>query len=156
LPPTAPTPVTGTGPFDASALNDLVVEVCELDANTQCGALVARMTSTGIPIPQRIELNATDEYYTVNWLTGPSHVSPDLFYRVRVLRNGNELGSLDVDPVRRTPDMTTVNTSLYVGVVAGQPLTLRFRIQTPTARQFVKVNEVESSGGVPGDWIEFY
>jgi hypothetical protein len=156
LPPTVSSPVAATGPVDATALPDLVVEVCELDAKSQCSALVTRMTSTGTPVPQRIALDASGESYSVNWMTGRNHADPDLFYRVRVLRSGKELGSLDVDPVRNTPEMASVNTSLYVGVVAGQQLTLRFRIQTPTARQFVKINEVESNGGVPGDWIELY
>src|SRR5262249_5001850 len=85
LPPTVPTPVAATGPFDATALAGLAVEVCELTASGQCGTLVERMTSVGNPVPQRIELDAAGEFYSVNWMTGRSHVDTDLFYRVRVL-----------------------------------------------------------------------
>src|SRR5262249_45922527 len=123
----------------------------------QCtGPLVERLTSSGTPVPQRITVDATQEYYTVEWMTGRSHVDPDVFYRVRVLRDGAEIGSIDVDPVRNTPSLRDVDLTQYVGIVAGQQLTLRFRIQQPTAKQFVKVNEVESNGGTPGDWIELY
>jgi hypothetical protein len=51
--------------------------------------------------------------------------------------------------------MSSVNTALYVGIVNGQQLELRFRIQKPSARTHVN-QQVESSGGVPGDWIELY
>ena len=89
-------------------------------------------------------------------MTGRSHVDAGTFYRVRVLRNGAEIGALDVQVVKNTPAMSSVNTALYVGVVNGQQLELRFRIQKPSARTHVKINEIESSGGVPGDWVELY
>ena len=158
LPPTVASAPSVTGAFDGSALNDLVVEVCELAADNTCvaGAPVAQFTSTGTPVPQRISLNAAGEYYTVNWLTGISHVNESSIYRVRVLRSGDELGYLDVQFVGNTPALTGIDQSQYVGVKRGQQLTLRFRIDEPSARTRVRLNEVESSGGVPGDWIELY
>ncbi len=157
LPPTVGVEPAQTGPFDNAALEQLAVEVCQLNAAGACaGELVERMTSTGTPVPQRIQLDAHDEFYSVNWMTGRSHVDAGQFYRARVLRNGLELGALDVQVVKNTPAMSSVNTQLYVGVVNGQQLELRFRIQKPSARTHVKINEVESSGGVPGDWIELY
>ena len=157
LTPTVAVEPAHTGPFDDGALDQLVIEVCQLDAAGACtGPLVEQMTSSGNPVPSRIKIDTQNEFYTVNWMTGRSHVDAGLFYRARVLRNGTELGSLDVSVVKNTPAMSSVNPALFVGVVNGQQLELRFRIQKPTARTHVKINEVESSGGVPGDWIELY
>jgi hypothetical protein len=156
LPPTVETSPTFTGPFDANALDQLVVEVCQLSAGACSGPPIERMTSEGTPVPARIRLDADGEYYHVTWMSGRSHAEAGAFYRIRVLRNGSELGFLDVQVVQNTPALASVNTSLYTGLVKGQQLEIRFRIQLPTARTTVKVNEVESSGGVPGDWIELY
>ena len=83
-----------TAPFDAGALDQLVVEVCQLDANAKCdGPLVERMTSTGTSVPERIQLDARKRVLHRELDDGPSHVDPDLFYRVRVLRNGRSSAS---------------------------------------------------------------
>ena len=153
LPPTVPTAPLPTGPFDDTALDRLAVEVCELDAAGACvdGPPIVRFTATSTPAPSRIAVDAVSESYSVNWLTGRSHVDRDLFYQVRVLSSGLELGSIDVDFVENTPELESVDASRYIGLVRGQQLPIRFRLQHPTARTRVKVNEVESNGGVPGD-----
>lgn len=158
LPPTVPAAPTLTGQFDATALSQLVVEVCELDAGNGCvaGEPLERFTEDGTPVPQRITVDAVGEFYTVDWLTGPSNVDVERLYRVRVLRNGNELGFIDVEFVKDMPALSAVDPTRYVGVKRGQPLTIRFRIDQPSARTRVRVNEIESSGGVPGDWLELY
>ncbi len=159
LPPTVPSAAAPTGPFDATALADLAVEICQLDpAGGACASapLVERFTYTSTPAPSGITLDQVGEFYEVDWLTGRSHVDRDLFYRVRVLKSGAELGSVDVDFVQNTPERASVDADRYVGIVRGQQLTIRFRVQHPTARTRVRINEVESSGGVPGDWVELY
>jgi hypothetical protein len=135
LRPTVGVEPAPTGPFDDGALSQLAVEVCQLNAAGACtGDLVERMTPTGTPVPQRIQIDARSENYSVNWMTGRSHVDAGQFYRVRVLRSGLEIGALDVQVVKNTPAMSSVNTALYVGIVNGQQLELRFRIQKPSAR----------------------
>jgi hypothetical protein len=158
LPPTVPGGPTFTGPFDATALDSLRVEVCELDSAGACVAapLIEAFTSTSRPTPSRIRLDVVGESYTLDWLTGPSRVSRDLFYRVSVFHSGRELGNFDVDFVQNTPELLSVDTARFLGVVRGQQLTIRFRVQHPTARTRVKLNEIESSGGIPGDWAELY
>jgi hypothetical protein len=158
LPPTVPVAPATTGPFDAGALSELTVEVCELDAANACiaGGPLERFTESGNPVPQRITVDPEHEFYTVDWLTGRSHVDPDRLYRVRVLRDGIELGFIDVQFVDKVPSLGGVDPTRYVGVKRGQQLTLRFRIDEPSARTRVRVNEIESSGGVPGDWVELY
>jgi hypothetical protein len=73
-----------------------------------------------------------------------------------VFRDGNELGFIDVEFVEDMPALGEVDATQYVGVKRGQPLTIRFRIDEPSARTRVRLNEIESSAGVPGDWIELY
>ena len=133
LPPTVPTAPTTTGPFDPDVLDDLAVEVCELTADGDCvaGPPIERMTAFTSPTPMRIKLDAAREFYTVDWLTGPSQVNRDLFYRVRVLQGDVEVGTIDVDFVQNTPALAGVDGSRYIGAVRGQQLTLRFR--DPTA-----------------------
>jgi hypothetical protein len=157
LPPTVAAPPAFTGPFDATVLNSLIVEVCKLDQANQCVAPpMERFTSTTLPQPNRIKLNSAGEYYTVDWLTGRSHVSRDEFYRVTVFKGATPLGSIDVDVVQNKKELDSVDFSRHIAVVHGHTLTLQFRVQHPTARTRVRVNEVESNGGVPGDWIEFF
>jgi len=99
------------------------VEVCQLNAAGACaGELVERNDLDWTPVSQRIQLDTRDESYSVNWMTGRSHVDAGQFYRARVLRNGLELGALDVQVVKNTPAMSSVNTQLYVGAVNGQQL----------------------------------
>jgi hypothetical protein len=123
-----------TGPFDAAALDDLVVEVCELSAEEECigGPPVERFTSSALPMPSRLALNEAEEFCTVRWVTGPSLVSRDPLYRVRVFRAGIKVGSIDVDFVQNMPELASVDPLRAIGVVRGQQLTLRFRVQQPT------------------------
>jgi len=114
------------------------------------------LTSAGNPAPARIKLDQVRELYTVNWLTGRSHADRELNYRVTVFNGEGEVGSIDVDLVQNGPQLASVDPTRYIAIVRGQQLTLRFRIQHPTARTRVTINEVESQAGVPGDWIEFH
>ena len=157
LPPTVGEAPDFTAPFDATALDDLQVDVCLIGTDGVCKEpLVASFTSKSRPVPSRIQLDEKTESYVTRWLTGPSRVDPDYNYRVVVLRDGEPLGSLDVDVVRNAVELQSVDTSRFVGVIRGQPLELRFRIQEPIPVGRVLVNEVESNGGEPGDWVELY
>ena len=156
LPPTVATAPIPTGPFDPDALDDLVVEVCELDHDGDCerGRPVERMTQFGTPAAMRIRRDANQQFYTVDWLTNYSDVELDELYRVRVLHADVEVGTMDVDFVQRKQQLGSVDTTRFMPAIRGQSITLRFRIQQPTPRTRVKINEVESNQGIPGDWIE--
>lgn len=159
LPPTVPSAALFTGPFDPSALEGLTVRICELDDTIDAcvaGPAVEEFSAFSSPTPSRITVDQSHEFYTVNWLTGSSHVDRDRFYRVTVLKNRSVIGTIDVDFVQNKPELASIDPTLYVGVVRGQQLTLRFRVQQPTARTRVTINEVESNLGTPGDWIELY
>jgi hypothetical protein len=151
LPPTVPSASTPTGPFDAGALDQLAVEVCTLSGSTCSGSLLARFTSSGSP---RIQLDAAVERYFVSWSISKS-LNADKLYRVRVLRNGVQLGFIDVDVVKNQAQLGSVDRSRYVGVVQGQALEIVFRLQASSPGT-LRINEIESSGGTPGDWIELH
>ncbi|MGE3472575.1 MAG: lamin tail domain-containing protein [Vicinamibacterales bacterium] len=158
LPPTVPVAAEATGPFDAAALADLEVDVCELDAQGSCvsGPPVAHFTSDGFPIIGRIRLLDAQEAYAATWITALSRTRPGTTVRVIVRHRDEVAGTIDLAIVRRPADLAAIDATRYIGVVFGSIVPLRFRIQQPTARTRVTINEVESSGGVPGDWIEFY
>src|SRR5262245_63958524 len=69
LPPTVPVASAPTGPFDATLLDELVVEVCELGPSGDCvaGPPIERFTSVGTPVPTRISLDERREFYSVDW-----------------------------------------------------------------------------------------
>jgi len=152
--PTVPTNPTTTGSFDATALSQLAIEICKLNSGqTACtGSLTARYTSSG---STRIQLDATRQEYWVGWRTSSS-LSTGAFYRVRAFRNGIETGFIDVDVVSNTSSLGTVDRTRYVGVVRGATLDIRFRIEQPTAGALVRINEIESDQGTPGDWLELF
>ena len=151
VPTVAANPAT-VGSFDASALAQLAVEICQLNSGqTACtGSLTARYTSSG---KTKIQLDAGAQEYWVDWKTSNS-ISTSAFYRVRVFRNGIEVGLTDVDVVTNSSGLASVDRSNYVGVVRGGSLTIRFRVEQPAAGASLRVNEVESDLGTPGDWIE--
>lgn len=158
LRPTVPVAAPPTGPFDATALDNLAVVVCALDTTGGCvdGEPVEQFTSSSMPVPSRLTVDEAREFYTLQWLTGTSRLDRGRFYRVSVVKARETVGTIDLQFVQNTPELATVDATRFIGVVRGQPLTLRFRIQHPTARTRVRINEVESNQGVPGDWIELY
>jgi len=95
--PTVPSNPATSGSFDANALNQLAIEVCQLNSGqTACtGTLTARFTSSG---KTRIQLDGAWQEYWVGWKTSNS-ISTRAFYRVRTFRNGIEVGVTDVDVV---------------------------------------------------------
>ena len=152
--PTVPANAAPIGSFDASALSQLAIEICQLNAGqTACaGSLTARYTSSG---KTRIQLDAADQEYWVDWKTSNS-ISTSAFYRVRAFRNGIEVGFTDVDVVSNSSGLATVDRTRYVGVVRGGTLAIRFRIEQSALGALVRLNEIESDLGTPGDWVELF
>jgi hypothetical protein len=75
---------------------------------------------------------------------------------VSAFRNGINVAYTDVDVVSSSIGLYAVDRSRYVGVVRGGSLEIRFRIMQPALGHSVRINEIESSLGVPGDWLELY
>ncbi len=155
-PTVAQSPAT-TGVPDDSALPELQVEICLLAPEGGCaGSPIQQMDAGTLPMPSRLKYNASREAYEVTWLSGASQAQVGKEYRVTVRRQGSALGFVDVAIVQTPKQVSGVNTSLYTGLVKGQQFPINFRIERPIARNYVKVNEVESNQGVPGDWVELY
>jgi hypothetical protein len=147
-------PVT-SGTADGSALAELTVEVCLLSPAATCsGAPLQQFTAVSSVQLGRLAYSAASTAYEVTWLTGPSRVAAGNNYRVSVRRNAQVLGFVDVAMVQTAAQLPSVDASLYTGLVKAQPFPIRFRLELPSARNYVKVNEVESNQGVPGDWVE--
>ncbi len=156
LPPTVASAPSFSGVFDPAALTALTVNICTLDANANCGGTGEDNTSSTGPTPSRITVDVAGELYEMRWLTSSPGVKAGRTYRVTVLRSGITLGSVDVQVVQNNREQDRVDTANYLGVIKGQPAVVRFRLEQPVASNYIRINEVESSGGTPGDWVELY
>lgn len=114
-----------SGAFNAHVAPLLVVEICELPA---CTNIVATFTTAdGL----RVETEAS--LYHAEWHTRPSMLDPTSTYRIRVLlREQNppdfEYGFADVNIRRNASELTDLDPDQFAGVVIGQTLPIRFRI----------------------------
>jgi hypothetical protein len=157
LTPTVASAPTPTGQVDPTALSELTVEICLLASGGGCqGAPLQQLDAASLPMPSRLVFDQASGAYQLTWLSGPSRVAAGRNYRVAVKRTGVVLGFVDVAMVQSTPQLAGVNTELFTGLVKGQQFPVRFRLERPSAARYVKVNEVESNGGTPGDWVELY
>lgn len=155
VPPTVATAPDATGPFDATALDELRVEIHQLDPKTMDHTLVETFTSTSSFEPSRIRLNEVDESYKTRWQPGPSQVSSGDFYAAVVFRGDERMGSVAIQIVRNRFQLRFVDTSMFLGLIRGTTLELHFRVQGSPAMGEVVINEVESNGD-DTDWVEFY
>jgi hypothetical protein len=77
--------------FDASLLNYLLIEVCELNSS-DC-QLIKTFTAQNSSSEQlRIETSGQNSYYVVNWDTQKAKIRTDKSYRIRVVLARLELG----------------------------------------------------------------
>ena len=70
-------------------------------------------------------------------------------YRISAMRGTTEVRGILVDIVRGRWALTRTDGTL-APLVAAADLPIQFHVAAP----LIRVNEVESSGGVPGDWVE--
>jgi hypothetical protein len=134
LPPLVAPPHLAGIPLDLDIAPTVLVE--EIDP-TSMGVLrtVATYTTTSGSGPDLIRRDANVGYW-VTWRTSASTLNTALTYRVKVVAcKGKVLGSADVDLVPRQADLAAVDTTQYVGVIAGQALPVRFWIQRIDADQ---------------------
>jgi len=143
LPPTVARAPSFSGEFDRGALGELSVQVCELGADDSCAGSyqVVLDSKRG---PSRITMDQRREHYSVVWNAAQADLKQGKRYRAAVLRDTTTIGWLDVSFVGR---VTKPGRS-------GLDITFRFRVETSSLATNVKINEIESNGGVPGDWVE--
>lgn len=131
LPPLVPAP-SPTGDFNPFA--SPVVTVCLLassgDACEQSGGhpiLVAEFSLTSGTDGERISV-AGQEYH-VNWHTDVSNLNPDKVYRIAVTVEGREYGFADVEVGLNAKELKNVDRNLFVPLVDGRTLPIKFRIE---------------------------
>jgi hypothetical protein len=112
VPPTVPAMPAFSGTFDASVLDRLTVDVCEVDAADECpDPPIANYNGTATG-RDAIRLNRAREMYFVYWNIAPAAAGAGRVYRATVRADGIQLGRIDLaDPV------------------AGRWLPLAFRIE---------------------------
>ena len=143
------TGVANAANFDANAVTR--VEICPWVANTCSGAFVSAFA----PVP-----GAGESPLMVNTAAGRYEATFNLLnakftarktYRIRALQGSTEVGGLLIDVVRGRWALTRTDGTL-APLAAANTLPVQFHVALP----LIKFNEVESSGGVPGDWVELY
>src|SRR5260221_3965914 len=98
------------------------------DADRACGATIKSFGTADI------QLDATIQQYQVNWDTKASGLVVTDFYRIRVFLGPNtELGHVDLDPVATGAGLKRVDTGEFIGLVDGQTLPIKFRIENGAA-----------------------
>ncbi|HLL46827.1 MAG TPA: hypothetical protein VK399_08950, partial [Longimicrobiaceae bacterium] len=125
---TSDPPATGT--FDGSLLDDLVVDVCILSAAGSCDSPpVRQFRSTGSTLYQEnIRVDNTRFFYLVYWNTGAGSVDPAKHYRITTRAGSVVLGYADVDVVNNSTELAAVDRTQFAGVVKGNWLPIRFRV----------------------------
>lgn len=144
----------GTGTANPSTFDAAVVtsvEVC-LWVNSACsGAPIITFTNGGA---SALVANTTVGQYEANWSLLSTSLLLRHTYRIRALSGATELGGILVDVVRGRWGLTRTDGQLAV-LLAANELPIRFHVAVvPLAP--VKINEIESNGGVPDDWVELY
>jgi Tol biopolymer transport system component len=112
-----------TGTFDPALAPQ--VRICELAASG-CTATVA---SFGAGTSPAVMVDPKEKSYSVLWKTKDANLDPDVTYRVEVRVGAVLLGFADIDVVAKPGELKQVAPG-FVGLAAGHPLPIRFRIET--------------------------
>ena len=104
-----------------------VVDICQLDLTLNpidCAANGQHIN------PGPVVVDGPQQYH-VDWDTSQPQINVNLFYRIRVFGSvgGLQLGFADMDPVANGSGLKNVNTGLYIGLVNGRTLPIKFRIE---------------------------
>lgn len=112
-------------PFDATASPSVMI--CEL-VDSNCGEVVAEFPYRDRPGPGLATTRnwSQFEFYLATWATRSRDIGKS--YRAIVRAYGLELGFVDIRLVRRIWDLRDVPSDM-VGVVAGWPLPIPFRVE---------------------------
>jgi len=131
LPPILPVPST-SGIVNPSL--SPAVQICQVVASSEPGtgcagsAEVAFFTTTTGPGGETVRVDAANQY-GVNWHTDQFNLSDALNYRIRVLLGSAELGFADVDVMPTAKGAKNVDTGVFIALVDGRTLPIRFRIE---------------------------
>lgn len=127
LPPIVPRMRTFPGVFDPNQAP--LVSVDEVDATGRTVKNIVTFSVTSGRGSSR--LRVTNRAYRVKWDTSKARLEASKAYRIRVNLDGRELGVADLALVSTRAELRKVDTSAFVGLLNGDKLTIRFRIQKP-------------------------
>ncbi len=150
LPPTADNSGPFTGEFDGS--HDFTLRVvCVEAAGPGCPNVRFSIAASGY----RVTVAAQEQEYRSN-LNAPAalEVGPGK-YELQVLEGSAIFATAPLWVVEGAGQLGTVGSG-HVGLVRGQQFPVRFRVDRPSPATSVRINEVESDNGVPGDWVELH
>lgn len=154
----------GVGPAQATLDNKLI-----LQRTSNQGKIDIFDTRSAHP-GERVDLWGTGLGPDLASDTGGTSGNQTAAAQIRVLVNGNEVtpayagrsqGYPGLDQIALTlPANTALNCVVTIQVRSGGVLSNAVTIATSTgdacAATAVRINEIESSGGTPGDWVEVY
>jgi len=123
LPPLVKNP-DFNGKFDAG-LNPWV-EICEWDGDNCFDPPVAKFDTTTGAGSETVRVGAEGQHYIVNWHTQRFDLDYEKVYRIKVFVENNQLGHLDVTPVRFGNEKRIVVQNGFIPVKATVPI--KFRI----------------------------
>jgi alpha-tubulin suppressor-like RCC1 family protein len=124
---------SAAGDFDPDA--NPVVVICVLD-DDGCGDEIAEFSAAGEG-SERVRVEGS-EHYIVNWHTGAYNIQAGQKLRIAVHVGDDILvGYADLQVVGNAKDLKMVRSSEFIGIVAGQTLPVRFRIETGIAAAIV-------------------
>jgi hypothetical protein len=111
---------------------DPVVEICEVVDSKCADRVTARFTTRTSPGSETVRMSeAHGGQYVVNWHTDQFALTNGAIYRIRVLSDEQELGSVDVI-------VTSQGTQSWPGspvpVVNGQTIPIKFRVEATTSQ----------------------
>ncbi len=138
--------------FDPTAVSR--VEICVWTSGACSGAPVAQFAITPGPGVGALTANTTVGEYEATWSLLGSSLLVRRTYRIRAMQGAVEVGGILVDVVRGRWGLTRSD-GQPAALGAATELPIRFHVALPPLA-LVKINEIESSGGTPDDWIELY
>jgi surface protein len=113
------------GTFDSSFEPEVVI--CRLSGSA-CAETVVTFTTTGTG-PASVRVDEEDEHYIVNWKTGDFDLASGQVYRITVLVEDHEIGSVDVRLVN-SGQRPSRRAEAIIDVVNGSTLPIKFRIES--------------------------
>ncbi|MGV3710461.1 MAG: lamin tail domain-containing protein, partial [Gemmatimonas sp.] len=143
--------VANPATFDAQSITS--VEVCAWVANACSGAPVATFARTPVSGQLPLTANTVAGRYEAKLNLLDTRFLTRKTYKIRVLRSAEQADSILVDIIRGRWALTRTDGTV-APLVAASELNIQFHVAVPPPQ--VKINEVESNGGTPGDWVELY
>lgn len=143
LPPIAPT-ASYAGKFEARLAPE--VQLKQLDANGQPGALVVRYASDRDTKDARVRRKVDSGFYVVRLKSSRVQLDPAVNYRAEVYVGGTKLlGYVDIDVVKTAKEAKQVDKTRFAALVQGDVLPIRFRIEKQA---------VDQDGDGAFDWLD--